>query len=161
LTSCHTPCGASGDRNAAAPSELRVLWEGSPRRFGRCVYLLIRMYLLSQLHYWRVERSLPQLRWRASTPAATISGEASALPGIDRANCEARRMRSARWLTTRCRGPLRDIDFVRGAVEEMRAKGQKFVHESRLEPWGQTVARFMSPEGLLIGLSYAPWLHEK
>jgi hypothetical protein len=43
----------------------------------------------------------------------------------------------------------------------MRAKGQKFVHESRLEPWGQTVARFMSPEGLLIGLSYAPWLHEK
>ena len=28
-----------------------------------------------------------------------------------------------------------------------------FIHEARLEPWGQTVARFMSPEGLLIGLS--------
>jgi hypothetical protein len=29
-----------------------------------------------------------------------------------------------------------------------------------LEPWGQTVARFISPEGVLVGLSYAPWLHE-
>ena len=40
-------------------------------------------------------------------------------------------------------------------------RGIEFVHESRTEPWGQTLARFLSPEGLLIGLSYAPWLHEK
>jgi len=35
------------------------------------------------------------------------------------------------------------------------------VHEARLEPWGQVIARFISPEGLLVGLSYAPWLHAK
>jgi catechol 2,3-dioxygenase-like lactoylglutathione lyase family enzyme len=56
---------------------------------------------------------------------------------------------------------LNDVESVAAAVEEMKTKGQKFVHEARVEPWGQTVARFISPEGLLIGLSYAPWLHEK
>lgn len=49
---------------------------------------------------------------------------------------------------------------VEAAVHEMQEKGQEFIHEARTEPWGQTVARFMSPEGVLIGLSYAPWLHE-
>lgn len=56
---------------------------------------------------------------------------------------------------------LSDVESVQAAVEEMKMKGQNFVHEARLEPWGQTLARFISPEGLLIGLSYAPWLHEK
>jgi catechol 2,3-dioxygenase-like lactoylglutathione lyase family enzyme len=56
---------------------------------------------------------------------------------------------------------LADAASVQAAVDEMKQKGQEFVHEARMEPWGQTVARFMSPEGLLIGLSYAPWLHEK
>ena len=55
---------------------------------------------------------------------------------------------------------LGDVESVEAAVEEMKESGHKFVHEARLEPWGQTVARFVSPEGLLICLSYAPWLHE-
>lgn len=54
---------------------------------------------------------------------------------------------------------LADVPGVQAAVEELKQQGQAFVHEARLEPWGQTVARFLSPEGLLIGLSYAPWLH--
>jgi catechol 2,3-dioxygenase-like lactoylglutathione lyase family enzyme len=54
---------------------------------------------------------------------------------------------------------LEDPTSVQAAVEEMKLKGQQFIHEARQEPWGQTVARFMSPEGLLIGLSYAPWQH--
>jgi catechol 2,3-dioxygenase-like lactoylglutathione lyase family enzyme len=56
---------------------------------------------------------------------------------------------------------LSDAESVSAAVEELKKKGQAFVHEARVEPWGQTVARFVSPEGLLIGLSYAPWLHGK
>ena len=56
---------------------------------------------------------------------------------------------------------LADVASVHSAVQEMKQKGQQFLHDARVEPWGQTVARFMSPEGLLIGLSYAPWLHEK
>ena len=55
---------------------------------------------------------------------------------------------------------LSDLESVRAAVDEMKAAGQEFVHEARVEPWGQTIARFLSPEGLLVGLSYAPWLHD-
>ena len=55
---------------------------------------------------------------------------------------------------------LADTAAVEAAVQEMKAKRQAFIHEARTEPWGQTVARFISPEGVLIGLSYAPWLHD-
>ncbi|NLM70520.1 MAG: glyoxalase [Synergistaceae bacterium] len=55
---------------------------------------------------------------------------------------------------------LPDVDALREAVREMQDKGYEFLHDARTEPWGQTVARFMSPEGVLVGLSYAPWLHE-
>ncbi|NEQ96979.1 MAG: glyoxalase [Cyanothece sp. SIO2G6] len=55
---------------------------------------------------------------------------------------------------------LSDIPAVEAAVIEMKESGYHFVHEARLEPWGQTLARFISPEGLLIGLSYAPWHHK-
>ncbi|HEY5666357.1 MAG TPA: VOC family protein [Gammaproteobacteria bacterium] len=55
---------------------------------------------------------------------------------------------------------LSDIESVHAAVDEMKAAGQEFVHEARLEPWGQTIARFLSPEGILVGLSFAPWLHD-
>jgi catechol 2,3-dioxygenase-like lactoylglutathione lyase family enzyme len=55
---------------------------------------------------------------------------------------------------------LGDARAVEQAVDEMKRQGQKFIHEAKQEPWGQTVARFLSPEGLLIGLSFAPWLHE-
>ena len=56
---------------------------------------------------------------------------------------------------------LADVAAVEAAVVEMQGAGQTFVHGARREPWGQTLARFLSPEGLLIGLSYAPWLHER
>jgi len=55
---------------------------------------------------------------------------------------------------------LGDVAAVGAAVIEMKEKGYEFVHEAKVEPWGQTVARFISPEGVLVGLSYAPWLHE-
>ena len=56
---------------------------------------------------------------------------------------------------------LADASAVEAAVQELKAKGQDFIHEAKTEPWGQTVARFMSPEGVLVTLSYAPWLHEQ
>lgn len=55
---------------------------------------------------------------------------------------------------------LEDVAAVESAVRTMKESGQTFIHEVRTEPWGQTVARFISPEGVLIGLSYAPWLHD-
>lgn len=54
---------------------------------------------------------------------------------------------------------LADTDRLMAAVDEMKSQGQQFVHDIRVEPWGQSIARFMSPEGLLVGLSHAPWLH--
>ena len=56
---------------------------------------------------------------------------------------------------------LADAAAVEAAVQELKTKGQDFIHEVRTEPWGQITARFMSPEGVLVSLSYAPWLHEK
>jgi hypothetical protein len=48
---------------------------------------------------------------------------------------------------------------VHSAAIELRAAGFQLLHDAREEPWGQTVARMLSPEQLIIGLSHAPWLH--
>jgi catechol 2,3-dioxygenase-like lactoylglutathione lyase family enzyme len=53
-----------------------------------------------------------------------------------------------------------DVDDVAAAAAEMEAAGYRLIHPPRTEPWGQTVARVLSPEGLLVGLSYAPWFRE-
>jgi catechol 2,3-dioxygenase-like lactoylglutathione lyase family enzyme len=54
---------------------------------------------------------------------------------------------------------VEDPAAVEAAAAEMQERGFPFLHPSRLEPWGQTVARLLSPENLIIGISYAPWLH--
>jgi catechol 2,3-dioxygenase-like lactoylglutathione lyase family enzyme len=53
-----------------------------------------------------------------------------------------------------------DVDDVGAAAAEMEASGYRLLHAARTEPWGQTVARLLSPEGVLVGLSYAPWFRE-
>ncbi len=52
-----------------------------------------------------------------------------------------------------------DAEAVTGAGEELRAAGYELLHPAREEPWGQTVARLLSSEGLIVGISYAPSLH--
>ncbi|MDP8904143.1 MAG: glyoxalase [Chloroflexota bacterium] len=55
-----------------------------------------------------------------------------------------------------------DVDStsaVAEAAEEMVAAGHRLLREVREEPWGQTTARLLSPEGLLVGISYTPWMH--
>jgi hypothetical protein len=47
---------------------------------------------------------------------------------------------------------------VQVAAEELVQKGFALLHDARVQPWGQTVARLQSPEGLIIDLSYAPAL---
>jgi catechol 2,3-dioxygenase-like lactoylglutathione lyase family enzyme len=49
---------------------------------------------------------------------------------------------------------------VQAAAEELRAKGFTLLHPAREEPWGQTVARLLSIEGSIVGISYAPSLHD-
>jgi catechol 2,3-dioxygenase-like lactoylglutathione lyase family enzyme len=49
-----------------------------------------------------------------------------------------------------------EVDDVAAAVEELRARGVRILQEAKVEPWGQTTARLLSPEGLLIGVAYSP-----
>lgn len=51
-------------------------------------------------------------------------------------------------------------EAVAPAVEELRAKGLEILVEAHEEPWGQTTSRLQSPEGLLVGVSHTPWMHE-
>ena len=48
---------------------------------------------------------------------------------------------------------------VQPAADELQSKGFSLLHPAREEPWGQTVARLLSIEGSIVGISYAPSLH--
>jgi catechol 2,3-dioxygenase-like lactoylglutathione lyase family enzyme len=53
-----------------------------------------------------------------------------------------------------------DAEEVLPAARELEQAGYELLHGPRTEPWGQTVARLQSPEGAIIGISYAPVLHD-
>jgi catechol 2,3-dioxygenase-like lactoylglutathione lyase family enzyme len=55
---------------------------------------------------------------------------------------------------------VESLDAVQTAADELRADGFIMLHEARTEPWGQTVARLQSPEGAVLGISFAPWMHD-
>lgn len=49
---------------------------------------------------------------------------------------------------------------VHAAVEELRDRGHELLRGAAEEPWGQTTSRLLSPEGLLVGITHTPWLHD-
>lgn len=49
---------------------------------------------------------------------------------------------------------------VAAAVEELRTAGHRVLRDAHEEPWGQTTARLLSPEGLLVGVTFTPWMHD-
>ena len=51
-----------------------------------------------------------------------------------------------------------DVEDVAAASAHLKAQGYKLLVEARKEPWGQTVTRLLSPEGVLVGITYTPWL---
>lgn len=53
-----------------------------------------------------------------------------------------------------------DVADVAGATQAIKQQGYRLLVDNRLEPWGQQVTRFLSPEGILIGVTYTPWLRE-
>ncbi len=53
-----------------------------------------------------------------------------------------------------------EVENVKEATEEMKRKGYKFLVDTYKEPYGQIVSRFMSPEGILVGLVFTPWLRD-
>jgi catechol 2,3-dioxygenase-like lactoylglutathione lyase family enzyme len=56
---------------------------------------------------------------------------------------------------------VRDEQSVAAAEKELRARGHALLHATRKEPWGQTVCRLLTSEGAILGISYAPSLHDE
>jgi hypothetical protein len=50
-------------------------------------------------------------------------------------------------------------EAVAEAVAELEAAGCTVLRRAHEEPWGQTTARLLSPESLLVGISHTPWMH--
>ena len=53
-----------------------------------------------------------------------------------------------------------EVDTVERATAALEQRGYRMLVRNKKEPWGQTVSRFMSPEGLLGGLTFTPWMRE-
>ena len=61
--------------------------------------------------------------------------------------------------------PQANLEFevadVEAAAAELEAKGHTLLHGAKVEPWQQTIARLLSPEGLIVGICHTPWHHTK
>lgn len=51
-----------------------------------------------------------------------------------------------------------EVEDIDSATETLKQKGYQLLVDNRIEPWGQTVTRLLSPEGALVGLTITPWL---
>lgn len=51
-----------------------------------------------------------------------------------------------------------DVDSVEEATAELESRGHQMLVKNKTEPWGQMVSRFLAPEGLLIGITFTPWM---
>jgi catechol 2,3-dioxygenase-like lactoylglutathione lyase family enzyme len=55
---------------------------------------------------------------------------------------------------------VEDAEAVATAGGELQRAGFDLLHPARTEPWGQTVTRLLTKDGLIVGVSYAPSLNE-
>ena len=56
---------------------------------------------------------------------------------------------------------VKDADAVAAAGDELQRAGHELLHPARTEPWGQTVTRLLTEDGLIVGISYAPVFHDE
>jgi catechol 2,3-dioxygenase-like lactoylglutathione lyase family enzyme len=54
---------------------------------------------------------------------------------------------------------LADVAAVWAAADELERAGHELLHPPREEPWGQTVARLLSSDGAIVGISFTPSMH--
>lgn len=54
-----------------------------------------------------------------------------------------------------------DVDDVGAATAELESRGYRMLVRNQREPWGQTVSRFLGPEGLLVGITRTPSLRDE
>jgi hypothetical protein len=56
---------------------------------------------------------------------------------------------------------VEDADAGAAAGGELQRAGFELLHPARTEPWGQTVTRLLTEDGLIVGISYAPAFHDQ
>lgn len=54
-----------------------------------------------------------------------------------------------------------EVNDVEKATAHLESRGCRMLLRNKTEPWGQTVSRFLSPEGLLVGVTYTPALRKE
>lgn len=54
-----------------------------------------------------------------------------------------------------------EVENVEKATADLELRGYQMLIRNKTEPWGQTVSRFLSPEGLLVGVTFTPSLREQ
>lgn len=52
------------------------------------------------------------------------------------------------------------MDSVETATAELGSMGYRMLIKNKKEPWGQTVSRFLDTEGILVGLTFTPWMRD-
>ena len=54
-----------------------------------------------------------------------------------------------------------DVEDVAEATAALESQGYRMLVKNKKESWGQTVSRFLSPEGLLVGIAFTPFFRDK
>lgn len=54
-----------------------------------------------------------------------------------------------------------DVEDVEKATADLESRRYRILVRNRKEPWGQRVTRLMSPEGLLIGVTFTPSMRKE
>jgi hypothetical protein len=54
-----------------------------------------------------------------------------------------------------------DVDNLEEATAALESRRYRMLVKNKKEPWGQSVSRFLSPEGLLVGITYTPSMREQ
>jgi hypothetical protein len=53
-----------------------------------------------------------------------------------------------------------EVESVESATADLESRGYRMLVRNKREPWGQTVSRFLSPEGLLVAVTFTPSLRQ-
>jgi catechol 2,3-dioxygenase-like lactoylglutathione lyase family enzyme len=54
-----------------------------------------------------------------------------------------------------------EVESVDRATAELESMGYRMLIKDKKEPWGQTVSRFLDADGILVGLTFTPWMRDK
>ena len=54
-----------------------------------------------------------------------------------------------------------DVESVENATAILESAGYRILVKNKREPWGQIVSRLISPEGILVGITFTPSMREQ